>query len=129
MVLVSALIVILSGVVVIGGIAGAFLCKSNLLRMVLLCLSFVGSLAVLVAIIWMLKESALQGDWRTIEDTIGTWFVSAAAFSLVIGTLAVVICAKGARKQISPDAFLHRSNWARARRFDHEIMQRNGLRR
>ena len=36
MVLVSALIVILSGVVVIGGIAGAFLCKSNLLRMVLL---------------------------------------------------------------------------------------------
>ena len=64
MVLVSALIVILSGVVVIGGIAGAFLCKSNLLRMVLLCLSFVGSLAVLVAIIWMLKESALQGDWR-----------------------------------------------------------------
>ena len=98
MVLVSALIVILSGVVVIGGIAGAFLCKSSLLRMVLLCLSFVGSLAVLVAIIWMLKESALQGDWRTIEDTIGTWFVSAAAFSLVIGTLAVVICAKGARK-------------------------------
>ena len=75
-----------------------FALSGALIAFVALSTAVVGSLAVLVAIIWMLKESALQGDWRTIEDTIGTWFVSAAAFSLVIGTLAVVICAKGARK-------------------------------
>lgn len=98
MIVVSALIVVLAGMVVIGQIAGAFFCKNNSPRMMLLCLSIVGSLAVLVSIIWMLYESASQGDWRTIEDTIGAWFVSAAIFSFIVGSLAVVICIKGAKR-------------------------------
>lgn len=94
---VSVLIVVVAGVVAVGQVAGAFLCKNNTLRMILLCLSVIGSLVVLVSIIWMLRESAFQGDWRTIEDTIGTWFISAAMFSIFVGSLAIVICIKGAK--------------------------------
>ena len=92
MVAVSALIVILAGVTVIGQIAGAFLCKSMLSRLVLLCLSLVGSLAVLVSIIWILSECAAQGDWRAIEDTARAWFIAAAAFSLIVGSSAIAMC-------------------------------------
>ncbi|RDB64480.1 hypothetical protein C1878_01115 [Gordonibacter sp. 28C] len=98
MVAVSYLIVILAGMVIVGQIAGAFLCKKNSSRMILLCLSLIGSLAVLVSIIWMLCESASQADWRTIEDTVGAWFISAATFSLIVGSLAVVTCVKSAKK-------------------------------
>lgn len=98
MVAVSACIVVLSGIIVVGQIAGLILCKSSASRSLLLCLSLVGSLAVLVSIIWVLCESASQGDWRAIEDTIGAWFVSAATFSLIVGSLAVAICIKGAKK-------------------------------
>ena len=98
MVAVSSFIVSLAGIIVVGQIAGVILCKSSTSRLILLCISLVGSLAVLVSIIWMLYESASQGDWRAIEDTIGAWFISAAMFSLIVGSLAVVICINGAKR-------------------------------
>lgn len=97
MVAVSAFIVILAGIIVVGLITGVVLCKSSTSRLILLCLSLVGSLVVLVLIIWMLCESASQGDWRAIEDTVGAWLLSAAAFSLVVGFLSAAICIRNAK--------------------------------
>ena len=97
MVAVSALIVVLAGITVAGQVAGMFFCKSNVARSILLCLSLVGSLAVLASIVWVLCECASRGDWRAIEDTAGAWLAAAAAFSLVVGSFAVAICIRIAK--------------------------------
>lgn len=94
MTLISSLIVALAFLVLFAQIAGLFTRKATASRNMLLCFSFIGSLAVLVLIIWMLYASAAQGDWRAIEDTAGAWLLCATAFSVVSGGLFVGLCLK-----------------------------------
>lgn len=97
MVVVSVMVVVLAGIIIIGEIAGIFFCGSKASLLILMCLSFIGSLVVLASIIWILSECASQGDWRAIEDTANARFISAASFSLIVGALAVANCIRGAK--------------------------------